>query len=180
MQKYCKVIDEEKGLVEVGLGDNIEFYQSIGMELRNVEQSDIDNLWYLEELCPHKTDEQKLIEAKELKIKENDLKRDYALNYGVEYKGILFDSDTDQKVNLIDTYSILKDDETITWLGKNNEPLECNKEDLNNIGNLIRHQTTLIWGLNAKIKNKIEKAENIEELNSIEIDYNMEVINYEP
>lgn len=59
MEKYGKIINEETGLVEVGLGTNSEFYISIGMEQMDVQQSDIDNNWYLLEKCPMKTNEQK-------------------------------------------------------------------------------------------------------------------------
>ena len=114
---------------------------------------------------------EELRKKKEEKLKENEIIRDNALNYGVEYKGILFDSDTDQKVNLMDTYSILKDNQTVTWLGKNNEPLECTKEDLDNIGNLIREKTSMIWMVNAQIKEKIASAQSVEELDYIEISY---------
>ena len=65
MIKYAKIINQEKGLVEVGLGSNVEFYKSIGMIQLDVAQSDLDNNWYLAELCPMKTDEQKELEEKE-------------------------------------------------------------------------------------------------------------------
>lgn len=65
MIKYAKVINQETGLCEVGLGSNIDFYLSIGMSRLDVQQSDIDNNWYLAEKCPMKTDEQKELEEKE-------------------------------------------------------------------------------------------------------------------
>lgn len=65
MIKYAKVIDEKLGLVEVGVGTNIEFYQSIGMTQQDVQQSDINGNWYLADKCPMKTDEQKEQEEKE-------------------------------------------------------------------------------------------------------------------
>ena len=65
MIKYAKVINEETGLCEVGIGTNAEFYQSIGMTELDVQQSDIDNSWYLVEKCPMKTDEQKAKEERE-------------------------------------------------------------------------------------------------------------------
>lgn len=65
MIKYAKITNEETGLVEVGLGTNTEFYQSIGMVELDVQQSDIDGNWYLAEKCPMKTDEQKEQEEKE-------------------------------------------------------------------------------------------------------------------
>ena len=65
MIKYAKVINEETGLVDVGVGTNVNFYQSIGMTELDVQQSDIDNSWYLVEKCPMKTDEQKAKEERE-------------------------------------------------------------------------------------------------------------------
>ena len=65
MIKYAKIINQETGLCEVGLGTNISFYQSIGMEQLDVQQSDIDNTWYLADKCPMKTDEQKEFEERE-------------------------------------------------------------------------------------------------------------------
>lgn len=65
MIKYAKVINEETGLCEVGVGTNTEFYKSIGMTLLDVQQSDIDGAWYLTEKCPMKTDEQKEQEERE-------------------------------------------------------------------------------------------------------------------
>ena len=59
MIKYAKVINEETGLCEVGLGTNVGFYKSIGMIELDVQQSDIDNAWYLTEKCLMKTDEEK-------------------------------------------------------------------------------------------------------------------------
>ena len=65
MIKYAKVINEETGLVEVGIGTNTEFYKSIGMKKLNVQQSDIDDQWYLIEKCSMKTNEEKSKEEAE-------------------------------------------------------------------------------------------------------------------
>lgn len=65
MIKYAKIINEETGLCEVGLGTNVEFYISIGMREHDVQQSDIDYGWYLTEKCPMKSDEQKEQEERE-------------------------------------------------------------------------------------------------------------------
>lgn len=65
MIKYAKIINEELGTVEVGLGSNTDFYKSIGMVELDVQQSDIDNGWYLTEKCPMKSDEQKEQEERE-------------------------------------------------------------------------------------------------------------------
>lgn len=59
MIKYAKIINNETGLCEVGLGTNTEYYKSIGMSQLDVDLSDVDNNWYLASLCPHKSEEEK-------------------------------------------------------------------------------------------------------------------------
>ena len=59
MLKYAKVIDRESGLCTVGLGTDREYYESIGMGLLDVEQSEVNFDWYLAEKCPHYTPEEK-------------------------------------------------------------------------------------------------------------------------
>lgn len=118
-----------------------------------------------------KTDKKAVEQAKEIKIQQNDLARDVALNQGVEYKDVLFDSDTDQKVNLLAIVSTMSDEDTIVWFGMDNQPLECNKQDLINIGGLITQLHTFCWDKNAFIKAEINNAETIEEVEAIVIDY---------
>ena len=65
MIKYARIINEETGLCEVGLGTNEEFYKSIGMTQQNVDLSDVDNNWYLFGKCPHKSEEEKKKEEQE-------------------------------------------------------------------------------------------------------------------
>ena len=65
MIKYAKILNSETGLCEIGLGTNIEKYQSMGMAETDVEQSDVDCEWYLSEKCPHKSDEEKAREERE-------------------------------------------------------------------------------------------------------------------
>lgn len=79
MFKYAKVTNIETGLVEVGLGSNISYYQSIGMTEMDVSQSDIDGNWYLTEKCPMKSEEQKALEEKERIAKLTCTKRVFAL-----------------------------------------------------------------------------------------------------
>lgn len=112
--------------------------------------------------------------VKEGKIKENDMARDAALIQGVTYKGVLFDSDTDQKINLLSIIDTMSEEATTVWFGMDNTPLVCTKEDLRNIGNLIKDLHTFCWTKNAEIKAEIGYASTIEEVEAIEIDYTME------
>jgi hypothetical protein len=113
----------------------------------------------------------KLQQAKDNKIQENDRVRDEALLQGVLYNSVLFDSDTDQKVNLLATVETMPDDKTVVWFGKDNQPLTCTKEDLFNIGGLITQLHSFCWNKNALIKQAINSAATIEEVEAIDIDY---------
>lgn len=66
MLKQAKLLDEKTKLCSVGVGTDIEFYQSIGMEEMDVEQA-WDGSWYLKGYAPQKpeltTEEQ--VRAKE-------------------------------------------------------------------------------------------------------------------
>ena len=114
-----------------------------------------------------------LNKAKEAKIQENDEKRDIALNQGVTYQNILFDSDTDQKANLMGAVFQMNDTDTIEWFGMNNNVLVCTKQDLINIGGLITQLHTFCWTKNAEIKEEINNAATVEEVEEIVIDYTL-------
>jgi hypothetical protein len=49
MIKYAKVVNEQTGLCEIGIGTNTEFYKKIGMSELDVTKSEIDGGWYLTE-----------------------------------------------------------------------------------------------------------------------------------
>lgn len=86
MLKYAKITNEETKACSVGIGTDEEFYKSIGMELRNVEQA-WDGNWYLFGHCPEKPRENLLQE--ELREQQDILSSTdwYAIRYadsGVE------------------------------------------------------------------------------------------------
>ena len=109
--------------------------------------------------------------AKQNKITENDSLRDEKLLSGVTYNNVLFDSDTEQKTNLTAKYLMMSDTDTVVWYGMDNQPLLCTKDDLMAIGQLIETLHTFCWENNAYIKEQIAQAETIEEVESIEIEY---------
>ena len=61
MIQYAKVIDEETKKVDVGLGTNDKFYESIGMTKMDVEKA-YDNHWYLAGYAPSKPHNQEIQE----------------------------------------------------------------------------------------------------------------------
>lgn len=53
MLKYAKIVNEETKQCDVGIGTDIEFYESIGMTEMDVEQA-WDGSWYLTGYAPEK------------------------------------------------------------------------------------------------------------------------------
>ena len=118
-------------------------------------------------------DSKQLQKAKQEKVQLNDTARDEALYGGVTYQDVLFDSDTDQKINLLATVGMMSDSDTITWYGMDNQGLLCTKADIEAIGQLIIQLHSYCWNMNAYIKEQIQEAQTIEEVEAINIDYTM-------
>lgn len=168
--------------VERMIADGYKFFVPVTPpseeEIRMYHYEYIENIDNIQETIVYdetqeEADLRKLNQAKENKIVENDTVRDEALLQGVTYKNVLFDSDTDQKVNLLATVGGMNGEETIMWYGMDNQGLECTKEDLKNIGGLITQLHSFCWTRNAQIKQDINEAETIEEVDEVEIDYNL-------
>lgn len=193
MTKYAKLINEttiefppvNKGsvlnyntnselLIHDGYKEFIEAEKNQTNRMYHIEYT--DNTDTIEEVIIYdetqeEADARDLANAKQQKISENDIARDAALIQGVTYKNVLFDSDTDQKVNLLATVGSMDDEATTIWFGMDNTPLECGKQDLINIGGLITILHTFCWTKNYEIKLAINEATTIEEVEAIEIDY---------
>ena len=91
MIRYAQLINEETGLCNIGTGTNIDFYKSIGMIELDVQQSDIDGLWYLKYKCPMKSDEEKELEEKKRVAMLKMTPRDFLLaitQMGVDFAKI--------------------------------------------------------------------------------------------
>ena len=138
------------------------------MVYTDIEETETEYTFYNGEYL---TNAEFLKYAKIDKIAYNDKLRDEALFGGVMYQNVLFDSDTDQKVNLMGKGYSMSDDETIVWYGMDNKGLLCHKSDIMAIGELITELHSFCWQNNAYIKEQIENAETLEELEQIEINY---------
>lgn len=193
MKKYAKYISEiqiefppkNKGnilnydlnieeMTKDGFKELIEVEKPITNRMYHIGYSEDDNN-VLEVIIYDETQEEadarELENAKQGKIFENDNARDIALNQGVIYQGILFDSDTDQKANLTGAVLQMADTDTVEWYGMNNDCLICTKQDLLNIGGLITELHSFCWTKNASIKEAISNAQTVEEVEGVEINY---------
>lgn len=171
-EKALNYLDEEE-LNNAGYKEFVPASYEKGKPYKwTYEETETQIIEHVEEIIP--SPEDLLKSAKEQKIAENDNARDEALVSGVVYKNVKFDSDTDQKVNLLAIISKMADTDEITWFGMDNEALLCNKTDLVQIGSMITELHTFCWTKNAEIKMAIAEAETIEEVDEINIDYSME------
>lgn len=181
MMKFAKIINEQTGLCEVGLGTDIENYKSIGMLYLEVEQSDVDNNWYLSELCPHKTEEQKLTEAKEAKYREANTKANNFLQSGealFEFEEGKHIEATDGNIAKMTAYALayvtgqLQPTDTVVWNTKEDETVELNQTQIVSILQGLGQVQAVVWSVQypAYIK-AIDEAETVEEVEAIVIDY---------
>lgn len=113
-----------------------------------------------------------LEEEKAKKIKENDSLRDKRILAGVEYKGLMWDCDTDQKINLIGRAMFMNDGDTETWYAMDTNHMDLTKAEMMELGNIIGNITTAIWQQNFNIKYQIENAKTVADVQKIYIDYN--------
>nr|DAF63900.1 MAG TPA: hypothetical protein [Siphoviridae sp. ctgn638] len=184
MFKYAKVINEQTGLCEVGLGTNTNFYKSIGMVGLDVQQSDIDEAWYLKDKCPMKTDTEKLQQAKETKLKEI---LDKAYEYENQTGLVSFDgrvSETETQVLHTELFNQGKFFQMVIGFSQGvltGDQLYNTKEDINVLINseeaqaiyfAIKNATEKLWTVDyLYYKKLIEQAETIEDVEAVEVDY---------
>ena len=94
MLKYAMIDDEATKRVTYGLGTDTEFYQSIGMTEMEIEQSDVDGLWYVAGYAPMKSEEEKQLEEQQRLLTEAKMKRaEEVASITVEIDGMVFDGD---------------------------------------------------------------------------------------
>ena len=170
-------------------GDKIKFYTETPLNqalynLTKVEETTDEYVLNGDEYILKDAEwERKQLElAKEAKYKENETIREKFLVSGVEYKDILWDSDIDQKLNILAQTSLMGDEDVVTWVAMDGvTSLECTKADLLAIGQLLTQLTAYVWQYkNPQVKTAIAEAETIEEVEAIEIVYDLGEINVEP
>ncbi|EHE0559436.1 DUF4376 domain-containing protein [Campylobacter upsaliensis] len=112
---------------------------------------------------------------KELKKAEITKKRDEAINGGVEYKGKVFQSaekDRNLLTSTISLFSITKQvPEGFKWIAKDNEAVSFTLEDLIALGGLMANAVNLHTMKARELKDEVEKANSIEALEKIIIEF---------
>ena len=181
MIKYAKIVNNTTGECEIALGTNIDFYQSIGMELLDVEQSDIDFKWYIAQKCPKKTEEEKLNFAKISKSKEALVGAYEFINQGLalfEFEAGKHIEATDGNIAKLTAYmlSFLNDENEheILWNTKEDETVSLNKNQVALIIKGLGEVQSKIWTVDyPKFLEQIQSATNTAQVELINIKYNM-------
>jgi hypothetical protein len=94
MIRYAIIEDEVTKRVSYEVGTDVEFYTSIGMTEMEIEQSDIDGLWYVAGYAPMKSEEQKQLEEQQRLLNNAKAQRAEKVNsIIVEVDGMVFDGD---------------------------------------------------------------------------------------
>lgn len=183
MKKYAKVINEQTGLCEVGIGTDNAFYRSIGMTQKDVECSDIDGCWYLKDKCPMKTDAQKLQEAKDAKYKEANTGAKAYLESGdalYELSQTEHIEATDGNIGKLGAYALgfitglYKSEDVVWWNTKEDETISLNQSELTQVIAGLGQVQAEVWNIKfPAYKAKIEACTKAEEVISIVIDYSL-------
>lgn len=84
MKHYAKIVNEETKECEVGLGTNVEFYESLGMEEMDVEQA-YNGKWYVEGYAPAKPQEE-INQERIIQLKNELAETDYKIIKCSEYQ----------------------------------------------------------------------------------------------
>lgn len=181
MLKYCNIVNESTGLVNIGTGTNIEYYKSIGMVERDVEQSDVDGAWYLIEKCPHKPEAQKLAEAKDAKYKEaNDKAKLFLESEAVfHYNENNSVETTDGNIGKLTAYAVGLEKglmQEVYWTSKEDNVLTLDLQGVLTILTGIGAVQGSVWTVQfINYKSLIESATTVEEVEAIDIIYTDEI-----
>ena len=170
MKKYAIIIDEETKVCQVGLGDNVEFYQSLGFEEMEVEQA-WNGDWYVLGYAP-----QKPLEAyKQEKLNDLRILKEEKLSE-FSYNGNIFQINQDSKVNIAGKVSeimLTKDTKnpikSVSWIAKDNTIVQFTSEEFLAFSKAVANYIETILFKNGELRADINKAESLEELNAIEI-----------
>ncbi len=174
MRKYAKVIDNTTGLCNVGIGSDIDYYISLGYELKNVEQSEVDEQWYLANKCPHKS----LADIKAEKYEENDYKASQArycrgFTITIQEQECVFDTTQTTQTDLLTAFAVCSTGATYDgWVTNNGVELDLTLEDVALISATFKQKSN-VYGKWNEYKTDIDRAQTIKELERIVIDYDL-------
>ena len=118
MLRYAKIEDDVTKRVTYGSGTDTSFYKSIGMIEMDIEQSDIDQCWYVKGYAPRKSEQQKQLEIEQQMLAAAKAERSLLVSsIVVEVDGLLFDGNEDAQQRMSRTIAMADSlDESVEWV----------------------------------------------------------------
>ena len=118
---------------------------------------------------------------KEQKQKENTALAKFAVENGyIDFKGAQFETNAQTVGDLTASMLLVQQAglESYSWLTKDDKVVELTLEDFGELGGLIAQYKAGIWnGKYLNFKEQIENAKTIEEVNNIELNYDIQCKN---
>ena len=146
MRKFAKIVSEETKAVSIGIGTNTAFYESIGMELMDVEQG-YDGNWYVAGYAPVKP--QELVEAEALAQAKAERATAVA-SITVEVDGMIFDGDEVSQERMARTVTAATTtgasmDDTTVWVLHDNTVAAPTIRQLATALRMAGEAQTILW-----------------------------------
>lgn len=146
---------------------------SNNIPVNDVQQSEINGYYYPKELCPMKTEEDKFNEAKQNKLSELKQKADSALNGAYVDSSLGFRADANTTAVRDLEGLVIIADSSIMFCDFNNEFHALTKEQVQTLQREVLLNGQNLYAQKWTFRNRIESAESIEDLNDIQISFEM-------
>ena len=170
---YCKYDNETKKCLEVGTGTNTDFYKSIGMEDLEVEKA-YDGSYYLKGYAPNQNlDELKSEKLSELtsitsKFDNQLVNTDMIIKSSL---GFAVNADLRSQLNIHRLINI--GSEPVSFVIADNTTVDLSLAQLNILISECEENMQYLFDLKQSYKKQIADATTKEELDAIEIKFNM-------
>ena len=169
MKKYAKIVNQDTKLCEVGLGTDLEFYQSIGFTEMEVELS-YDGDWYVLGYTPQKP----LELYKQEKLNELKTLKDEKLSE-FSYQDKIYQIDESSKTNINGKISaILLSQNTeapiksVNWIAKDNSITQFSTAEFLAFSQAIANYIESVLFKHDELRTRVNSASSIDEIKGIE------------
>ena len=165
---YAKIIDIKSKLCSVGIGNDVEFYKSIGMENMDVEQA-YDRNWYIKGYAPQRP----LEELKTQKILNLKANRDEAEVEPITYQGYSFDYDSKARERINAAIIALESagsSATLTWTTADNQDVKVTSADLRGVIAQVALRSDKLHIAYREAKEKVEAATTVAEVEAVTLE----------
>lgn len=165
---YAKIIDIKSKLCSVGIGNDVEFYKSIGMENMDVEQA-YDRNWYIKGYAPQRP----LEELKTQKILNLKANRDEAEVEPITYQGYSFDYDSKARERINAAIIALESagsSGTLTWTTADNQDVKATSADLRGVIAQVALRSDKLHIAYREAKEKVEAATTVAEVEAVTLE----------